>query len=148
MTTSDTIALIEAQQEHIEALLEALEEREEQINEADQLIANLRNQNGALKNRAMGKDTEAERRGIRMAAEVPLLWGRGDYSLGFRIHQHILTLIDEHHLGWGYHTLPKEKIQELIDKRGYVNPHLRLQKPTLRDLLWFWFKKIFYMRKK
>lgn len=63
---------------------------------------------------------------IRKAAQVPLLWGRGDYSLGHSISQHILALIHEHNPEWGFKVLSKEEIEQKIAEREYVHNSMLL----------------------
>ncbi len=61
---------------------------------------------------------------IRKAAQVPLLWGRGEHSLGYSISQHILTLIDEADPDGDFEVLSKEEIEKLIEERGYVGSYM------------------------
>jgi hypothetical protein len=78
---------------------------------------------------------------IRLAARVPLLWGRGDYSLGYSISQHILSLIDEHDPDWGFSVLPKHEIERLIRERDYAPYAYRFNpRPRPLRMLWIWLR--------
>ena len=81
---------------------------------------------------------------IRLAAEIPLLWGRGDYSLGYSISQHILSLVNEHNPDWGFYVLPRQEIEKLIEKRDYMPGSMRFTpRPRPLKILSVWLKGMF-----
>ncbi len=80
--------------------------------------------------------TEGERAAIRKAAQVPLLWGRGDTSLGRVISQHILALVGEDDPDEVFVVLDKAEIEELIEARDYVPWCAMGPQPKLLKILW------------
>ena len=83
----------------------------------------------------------SDRDAIRRAAQVPLLWGRGDYSLGYSISQHILALIDEADPDGEFVVLSKEEIEKLIEGNEHIRGSMRFEpRPKFGKLLVKWLR--------